>query len=409
MAFEHTASFLTLLFAVSVFVWKPGIYATSGMIIAYLLLRVGIDANYRQALWGNSLNKATLGVFALGLITAAIGAEELSDWTWMARKTMFLPAIVFFGLALSHEHNRRLAIFGLISSFWIASVLTLWEYDWQFVIGGRMQGTWPQGTWDNLLGMFLTFLVLYYRWGATKTTFRVMYVATLLMAFFMLLLAGGRGPWLATAASVLVYVLVFRRNRKVLLAGLVGAVIIAIAATTVLESRTQAVLDRIQSITETSQVKDGSNWVRLQLWHIGATHLHHMLLNEPMKAIFGSGAKSYTPKQIEFFKTMPYDNDDRALLKDYGYPSGDPHNTYLDSALRNGLLWTMAIFAYLVWLCTRFNVRETLARPEPLVLLMYLCIMAMFYTVLPHFVSFFFAMFVMMLARGGIGTQPLKG
>ncbi|MCD8503798.1 MAG: O-antigen ligase family protein [Burkholderiaceae bacterium] len=400
MIFEHAASLLTLLFAVSVFVWKPGIYATSGAIIAYLLVRSAVDVQYRQLLWSNSITKVTLAMFALGLVTAAIGAQQLSDWTWMARKTMFLPVIIFFAVALSHETNRKLALFGLITCFWIASILTLWEYNWQFVFGGRMQGTWPQGTWDNLLGIFVTFLVLFYRWTSSALIYRSIYWVTLLMAVLMLLLAGGRGPWLATVASVGIYLIVFRPNRKVLLAGLAGIIVATIAATTLFENRTEALIDRIQSIGATSQEQDGSNWVRLQVWHIGATHFEHILKTDPVAGLFGSGAKSYNPKQIEFFETMPYSPEDRALLQSYGYPSGDPHNTYIDSALRNGLVWTVAIFVYLIWLCTQFKIRQTFARAEPLVLLMYLCIMAMFYTVLPHFMSFFFALFVMMLKLG---------
>jgi O-antigen ligase len=94
---------------------------------------------------------------------------------------------------------------------------------------------------------------------------------------------------------------------------------------------------------------------------------------------------------------MPYDERARARLVAYGFPTGDTHNNYIDSALRNGLLWTAAIFLYLVWLTTRFSVRGVFSRPEPTILLVYFSIMAMVYTLVPHFMSFFFAVFVSLL------------
>lgn len=392
--FGHTESFLTLLFAVSVFVWKPGIYVSSSLIIAYLATRAFLDINYRQMLWQSKLTKLTFAMFALGLFTSAISANQFEDFSWMARKTMFLPAIVFFTFALAHQRNKDIAMTGLVAGFWIASLITLSRYGWQINFGGRMQGIWPQGTWDNLLGLFLCFLVLYAKWANSKIGIRVVYIATMLMAFLMVLLAGGRGPWLALAISLIIYFVFFKRDKKVVITMIVGAAIAVIAGTTVLHDRTQALLGRVTSIADT---KEASNSLRLQLWAIGTAHMKELIKAEPFKALFGLGTKSYQTAQHEFFKTMDLDQRARIDLAGFSVSNGDVHNNYIDSALRSGLVWTSAMFLYLIWLPTRFRLSQIRTKPEPAIMLMYFCIMAMFYTVVPHFMSFFFALFLSLL------------
>jgi len=404
-AFDRTESFLTFLFAISVFVWKPGIYVSSGLIILYLALRATLQSDYRQSLWQSQLAKITLAMFALGLFTSAISANQLEDFLWMARKTMFLPAIVFFAFALTKQRNKDIAMTGLIVAFWTASLLTLSKYGWQMHFGGRMEGTWPQGTWDNLLGLFFVFLVLHFNWISSKTLTRIIYVATILMTLLMLLLAGGRGPWLAVTSSLALYFLVFKRDKKVIITAIMVSVIGLVASATIFQDRTQALLSRAASIANTDE---SSNWVRLQLWGIGIAHMGELIRTEPFKAVFGSGTKSYQATQVEFFKTMPYDEQRRAQLALFGAPNGDTHNNYLDSALRSGLLWTAAIFMYLIWLATQFSTRSISNRPEPTILLVYFLIMAIFYTVVPHFMSFFFVLLIPILLSPMSQQQKLE-
>jgi O-antigen ligase len=284
---------------------------------------------------------------------------------------------------------------GLVASFWVASLITLTQYGWQFNFGARMQGIWPQGTWDNLLGLYLCFMVLWFRWAGASMAERVIYVLTMLMALLMVVLAGGRAPWLALFISLAAYFLLFHRNPKVIVTAAVIAALGVITSVTLFQDRTEQLLNRVTSITQTES--DSSNWIRLQLWGIGLSHMGELISNQPLKAVFGSGAKSYDPTQVAFFETMPYEPRARERLVAYGYPTGDTHNNYIDSALRNGLLWTAAMFLYFLWLPTRFSLTQIRANPEPSVLVVYLGIMAMFYTVVPHFMSFFFALIIILL------------
>ena len=401
---DRLESFCVLLFAVAVFIWKPGIYVASGLICLYLILRTTIETEFRNTLWNSTLAKLSLGMYALGLITATLGAETYQDVAWMARKTLFLPIVVFLAFALKRQINQRLAMAGLVIGFWIASVITLWNHDWQMNFGGRMGGTWLLGTWDSLLGLFFPFMVLYllrtWSTSSTSTTWltKAIYAITTLMACVMMLLAGGRAPWLGALIGLMMYFLILKPNRKLLL-GVVGiAAVVGMIGLTAFQDKVQPIVDRFATVTNTTT--EGSNWVRLRLWEIGGHQLAYFAANDPMSFAFGGGALSYDAKQIEFFKTLPYDPDDRQRLQEYGYPTGDTHNTYIDNALRHGVVWTTLITLYLIWLCTRFSWRYIRSNPEPSVLLIGLLVVSMFYTMVPHFATFFFVLFVGLLQSG---------
>lgn len=385
-------------------------YISSGLITAYLLTRSIIDRDHGRMVWEHSLTKVCLAMFAFGLITSAIGAEQFEDIAWMARKTLFLPVVVFFVFAFRYRRNRTVAMVGLIGSFWIASLLTLHDYHWQLNFGARMQGTWPQGTWDALLGLFFTFMVLSHGWIGTSGWQRATHLATTLMALLMLLLAGGRAPWIAALLSLGIYVafkLLFAKDKRMLLSGIAATAVITTLAFTVFKDKVDPVVDRFSTIVNTTTV-GSSNWIRLQLWDIGIAHLDALRQDNLRELLFGGGSLSYDNKQIEFFKTLPYDDADRAALNQQGYPSGDTHNNYIDSALRSGVLWTAAIILYLVWLCTRFSSKQVRTNPAPAVLLLTLLIMGMFYTVFPHFVTLFFVMFVALLQTSHDGALNPK-
>ena len=397
---DHLESFCVLLFAVAIFIWKPGIYVASGLICLYLILRTAIEVEFRNTLWNSTLAKLSLGMYAVGLITATLGAETYQDVAWMARKTLFLPIVVFLAFALKRRVNQQLAMTGLVIGFWVASVITLSNHDWQLNFGGRMGGTWLLGTWDSLLGLFFPFMVLYLirTWSASTTWLtKAIYVITTIMACVMMLLAGGRAPWLGALIGLMIYFLILKPNRKLLL-GMVGiTAVVGLIGLTVFQDKVQPIVDRFATVTDTTT--DGSNWVRLRLWEIGGHQLVDFAKNDPLSLAFGGGALSYDAKQIEFFKTLSYDPDDRKRLQEYGYPSGDTHNTYIDNALRHGVIWTTLITLYLIWLCTRFSWRYVRSNPEPSVLLVGLLVVSMFYTMVPHFATFFFVLFVGLLSQ----------
>lgn len=393
---DHVESFCVLLFAVAVFVWKPGIYVSCGLISLYLMVRAAMQTEFRRALQQSRLVKFSLGLYLIGLITATLGADSYQDVAWMARKTLFLPAVVFFCFAFKRPINQRLALTGLIASFWVASVVTLWSYGWQFQFGQRMEGTWPLGTWDSLQGLFFPFMVLYMSRQKLTPISWLIYGATTAMALLMLLLAGGRAPWLGALVGLAAYVLLFKHHRQLLIGLAMTSLIGIIVSVTFLSDKVAPVVERFATVTDTTN--NESNWIRLRLWEIGLHHLTRISKDDPLSLAFGKGALSYDEKQIAYFKTMPFDSNDRQRLEAYGYPTGDTHNTYIDNSLRHGVIWTALMTLYLVWLCTRLSWAYVRQNPEPSILLIGLSIVGMFYTMVPHFATFFFVLFVTLLA-----------
>ena len=392
--------FSVLLFSVSVFLWKPGIYVSSGVIISYMLIRAATDAAYRHELYSSRVMSVSMAFFVFGLITSAIAMQEADDFLWMARKTLFLPVAGFLFISLKRTQNRTAAWSGLLIGFWIAAIITITE-NWTLIGNQFVIGTWPKGTWDALLGLFFVFL--FFCLTDLKHNFlaRLLIVVSAVSAFLLLLLSGGRGPFLATVCSIVIYLFFFKRNLKVLGSILALIAVLAIVSVSFFENKTQIVVRQLASITDTS---DGSNWIRPRLWSIAYEHIKDIAANRPLAAIFGSGAKSYNQTQIDFFETLPYDDDDRRRLKEFGYPSGDAHNNYIDSVLRNGFLWTFGAFAYLVWLTTRFKMSFVSKNSAQVSMLSYMLLLGIVYTVVPHFITFFFIFFVALLnAESGVG------
>ena len=388
--------FAVLLFSVSVFLWKPGIYVSSSVIISYMMVRSATDAAYLSELRSCSVMRVSLALFVFGLITSAIAMQQADDFLWMARKTLFLPVAGFLFIALQKTQNRKAALTGLFIGFWVAAIITLAE-NWTIIGKDFVVGTWPKGTWDALLGLCFVFLLLFLIGQRHGVVMRLFVALCALCAFILLLLSGGRGPFLATVCAVCAYLVLFKVNVRLLVSIVAMIAVLTGGSVIFFKDKTQYTIKQLTSLTD---FKDGSNWIRLKLWGIGYEHIKETGANRPMALLFGGGSKSYDETQIEFFETLPYDEDDRRRLKEFGYPSGDAHNNYIDSTLRNGLLWTFAAFAYLAWLTTRFKMACVLANPAPLAMFLYMLVLGMVYTVVPHFITFFFVFFVALLATG---------
>jgi len=387
--------FSVFLFSISIFIWKPGIYVSSGIIIAYMLARLATDSSYRSDLMASKVMRVSMALFVFGLITATIGMQQPDDLLWMARKTLFFPVAGFLFIALVRPENRKSALIGLLLGFWIASVRTLVE-NWSELGNDRVAGTWPLGTWDTLLGLFFLFLVLIFDSKNLRPLIRTFVIISAVLAAVLLILAGGRGPFLALACAFAVYFVFYKANSRTLLFLVALFGVAVLLGTTVLHDRTQGLMHKFELAADFT---DGSNWIRIKLWGIGYEHIKELAVHQPVSLLFGSGSKSYDQMHISFFEAMPYDEEDRKKLIEYGYPSGDAHNNYIDSTLRNGLLWTIAAFAYLVWLTTRSTGTALSHNPAPFVMLIYFMVLAIVYTMVPHFASFFFVLFVALLSK----------
>jgi O-antigen ligase len=393
---EQVESFLVVLFAVSIFMWKPGIYVSSALIIVYTCIGIFRSQDYRQKYFGSNITVISLVMFVVGTTASLIAMQQTEDLLWTVRKTLFLLTVGFLLIAFNNEKNKKIAFYGLVAGFWVASLLTIFK-NWQLMgVIARVEGTWPQGTWDALLGLFLIFLLL-----SIKDVFlnsvpslraKLFLFATLCMSIFQLIWAGGRIPFVACVVAILLYVLTLKLSKRMVINAMLASVIAIMFSVTIFKDHTDSLINRVQSITD---VSNDDYWVRLNLWKVGFNHAVFFMKNEPSTFLFGAGGKSYGPTQIEFFQDMPMNAVDREKFQSLGYPSGDPHNMYIDSILKNGVIWTVLFLIYLLWLATGFKLKQSWQRPEPFILLSFYLVLGLAYTILPHFFTYFLVFFMM--------------
>ena len=393
---EQVESFLVVLFAVSIFMWKPGIYVSSALIIVYTCIGIFRSQDYRQKYFGSNITVISLVMFVVGTTASLIAMQQTEDLLWTVRKTLFLLTVGFLLIAFNNKKNKKIAFYGLVAGFWVASLLTIFK-NWQLMgVITRVEGTWPQGTWDALLGLFLIFLLL-----SIKDVFlnsvpslraKLFLFATLCMSIFQLIWAGGRIPFVACVVAILLYVLTLKLSKRMVINAMLASVIAIMFSVTIFKDHTDSLINRVQSITD---VSNDDYWVRLNLWKVGFNHAVFFMKNEPSTFLFGAGGKSYGPTQIEFFQDMPMNAVDREKFQSLGYPSGDPHNMYIDSILKNGVIWTVLFLIYLLWLATGFKLKQSWQRPEPFILLSFYLVLGLAYTILPHFFTYFLVFFMM--------------
>ena len=394
MLAEKTESFLVVLFAISIFIWKPGIYVSSALIIAYTCICFLRNKEYRHQYLNSNIAVVSVAMFAVGIVTSLIAMQEIDDVLWAARKTLFLLAIGFLIIAFKNERNKKLAFYSVIAGFWVAALLTIFKNWHQIGIITRIEGTWPQGTWDALLGLFFVFLVVSMRSTVFSLKTKLFMVATFCMSIYQLIWAGGRIPLLASIVVLVLYLLTLKLTKRMVINAILAALVAITFSMTIFKDNVDHFYNRVQSIAD---VSNNDYWVRLNLWQIGFNHAVFFMKNEPMTFLFGAGGKSYGPMQIAFFKEMPIDQSDREKLQAIGYPSGDTHNMYIDSVLKNGFVWTGLFLIYLLWLATGFNIKKTWQQSEPFILLSYYAVLGMAYTILPHFFTYFLTFFIMYL------------
>jgi O-antigen ligase len=396
MLAEQVESFLVVLFAVSIFMWKPGIYVSSALIIVYTCIGIFRSQDYRQKYLGSHVAVMSVAMFVVGTTTSLIAMQQTEDLLWMVRKTLFLLTVGFLLIAFNNEKNKKIAFYGLVAGFWVASLLTIFK-NWQLMgVITRVEGTWPQGTWDALLGLFLVFLLLSIKDVFSKSVpslrTKLFLFATLCMSVFQLIWAGGRIPFVACVGAILLYVLTLKLSKRMVINAMLASVIAVMLSVTVFKDHADSLINRVQSITD---VSNDDYWVRLNLWKVGFNHAVFFMKNEPSTFLFGAGGKSYGPMQIEFFQDMPMNAVDREKFQSFGYPSGDPHNMYIDSILKNGVIWTILFLIYLLWLATGFKLKQSWQRPEPFILLSFYLVLGIAYTILPHFFTYFLVFFMM--------------
>jgi hypothetical protein len=378
---------------------KPLIYLSTLLLMGVLAVRLLADPEYRQSLFNNRLFWASVGVFVLGVVSAAIGSSHPDDVGWMAKKTLLLVLLVPLLLAFEHKTNRVAALTGVLLGFWIAFVLTGNLYEWRWS-GNRYEGaTWMVDTWGVLCAMLILCLTPLVFVFASQWKWRAVLMVTLVGAMLMLVTTGARGPWLGVAAGGVLY-LAIKQRRALLVVGAIGVAALFVA-NSLWPQQISAFQSRAQSIANTQT--DMSNVIRLALWETGAALITKQLVTGDKGFWFGNGHEGKAALANDFYYNEFKDKATfkPGVLADIGWQVDDLHSMYFVSVFQNGMLWTVGSLTVLLWLGLgpirkgqRFT-RSWLAVPS----LMGFLVIGITYTLLPHF-ALMFLIYFMTLARG---------
>lgn len=369
--------------ALSLFVSKVGIYAASGFLVLYFLYGVLRNPEYRAFFLREKFAISSLALYFLGLAVTIAYPGHLEDLSWYARKAGFLLILPPLLHAFQDRLTRRVALIGLLAGFWLAVAYTLYQTGghWR---GDRVPGTWPIDIWSALLALFIAFLVpqaFVRHLGA----WRVFYVVTILAAVVLLIMGGGRGPWIGALLAVTLYLALYQR--RALLVLLVLGVLAYLPIQAYYGSQFSRVLERVESIADAESY---SNWVRLHVWNIAIRHALDTAAHEPMKLLLGRGPLNHEHELRAFYEGAEFIGaDERARL--HPHPTNDLHNMYLDSVAKMGLLWTVLALVFLVLLVMRGDRGGTGdGRHSALGVLLVFLVIGIVYSILPHYLSFSF-------------------
>jgi len=402
---------LIFLLGMVIFLSKPMIYLTILLLFVLTAVRLAKSPPYRHEMFGSRIFWASVAVFVLGVLAAAIGSDYTEDLGWMAKKTLPLMMIVPLLLAFSQKTNRTAALTGVVLGFWIAFVLTGNIHYWSWS-GERWSGaTWLVDTWGVLCAMLILLLTPLVFLTTQNWQWRVVLIATILGALVMLIFNGARGPFVGVAAGLSTYLLFKQQKAFLIIAAL--TIFSFFSVSQLIPQQTAAVKDSYASIVDFEN--NPSSYVRLALWEVGAALIKKQLVDGDKEFFWGNGHTGKGELANDFYYNYFIDHaviSPDKLLK-LNWKINDLHNMYLESIFQNGILWTIGSLVILLWLgigplWRRKGLTKTWAAVPSLIGFL---VFGITYTLLPHF-AFLFLIFFLALGRGfeldNVGDESLR-
>ncbi len=397
LPFHKLETGLLFTFGMVIFLSKPAIYLVSLLLLVVTATHFLLSAHYRRALLEHQLFWGSVALFMLGILGVSVGSTFAADVGWIAKKTMLLLLVVPFLLAFEQQSNRIAALAGVVLGFWIAFVLTGDMHNWSWS-GQRLEGaTWLVDAWGVICAMLIVVLTPFVFFKQIGTVLKGILVVTILAATLMLVTNGARGAWLGAAAGVFVYLLI--KQRLALMVVCTMSAVALLVASTIWPEQTESFKLRAQSITNTKT--DASNYIRLALWETGSALIQKNVTSGDKKIWLGHGHQGHVASSTKFYR----DEFSQQAAVRPGLLNettiNDFHNMYIQSIVQNGILWTVGILFFLLWLGfgplkKGYGFTKTWAATPTL--LAYL-VTGVTYTLLPHF-AFMFLIYFLSLGRG---------
>ena len=392
--------FLIFGLGASIFLSKPSIYIFTSLLIVLAILRSIIDPNYRTLLLSNKIFIAAGSLYTFGILSTAIGSLSISDTAWIARKSLYLLLIGPLLIAYTQKSNQASGLIGIILGFWISFLLTASKHNWHWN-GERLDGaTWLIDNWAVLCALLAAFLlpIAFQDKNLSKKTKIAIYL-TLIVAFLSLLTTGARGPWIGVAVGCAIFLGLY--NLKSLLGIVLIFSVLIFPAKEIWPTTLQNIQNRVSSIVDLKY--DESNQTRIAIWKTTYAFLENLWINGNKQLWLGSGKSGFVRSVTNFHTHMMQGSNTKNIEIIKNREIGDAHNMYLDSAGKNGIIWTIGNLLLMIYIgLGRKNNRTESAIRKKAILDINLCIpilvtfftIGIFYSIMPHFAGYFFIFFI---------------
>ncbi|MFM2588570.1 O-antigen ligase family protein [Vibrio sp. TBV020] len=272
---------------------------------------------------------------------------------------MILLLFPLLTLQLSNDRHHTTAQKSLLLGLVISLLYALYQFfnigvsSWS---GQRIGSFWDIGRWAEILGYTIALLIPFLYESSLGLRKRLALISILMLSLTCLVLSGGRGPLLAVSISISIYLLL--RSPKSLLFILVFILSIA----TLLSDNYFIIYitERIESIFNISSQL--SNTSRIIMWEKGVDFIKYNASNSMESLLFGVGIDSFEHAYHSFLRTTDSYNLLVASGK-FDFSLTDMHNTYLDLALKLGVLYAALFVLFLACLFWVFY-RNRHLRPD---------------------------------------------
>lgn len=390
---------LILTLGASIFLSKPMIYISTFLIILLTISRTVFDKEYRTVLTNNKLFKLSILLYLTGVVFAIFNSATINDATWLARKSLYLLLIGPLSIAHTKKINITLGIIGVFIGFWCSFLLTANKHNWQWS-GQRLEGaTWLIDNWASLCGLVIAFLLPLALQKKITNRSRFIIIITLLASLLALITTGARGPLLGTGLGCFIFLAIY--HRKVFLGTIVVMIMLLLPTKEIFPDQFSSIKSRIYSIVDTKG--NESNQTRIELWKTTVNYFEMLWINDKNTLLMGAGREGFA-ENLTNYHAQNHENtnsNNAELIKNRIL--NDPHNMYLDSIGKNGIIWTLGNILFVIFLGitkSYISVNGTVKNKIELkhnrclpVLITFLTL-GIFYSVIPHFVTYFLIFFM---------------
>ncbi|WP_175443226.1 O-antigen ligase family protein [Vibrio sonorensis] len=286
------------------------------------------------------------------MCSSLIFTDSFDDFfTFFRKGAVFLlfPLLLF---QLGRSDNHKYATYSLALGLCLALIYAgknLFDIGYSNWAGERIESFWDVGRWGELLGYSVALLLPFCLHSDQRITKKKTLAVSsiLLLSILFLLLSGNRGPLLAVSITVAIYFLLVKPTYFLIFTLSFTSLIYFGNSIPALKP----ISERISSIADLQH--NDSNNARLEMWKQGVRFSQHNISTFPMTLVWGTGIGSFEPQYSEFLKTNA--NIEQILKQtNHQFSFNDLHNTYLDLAVKLGIVYAIAFLGIILAMLYRF-------------------------------------------------------